>query len=344
MRIINTVLGDAAGGRWQVVVDYVNVLTEMGHEVVLLAASKKVSPTTLMPDQAEVKTIRNSGHYDMLATLAARKIIWQWQPDLIIAHCSRSVALMKRASHHRITVVGVSHSNNVKRMARADAFFNISTHIGKEINRLGGEGKPAFHIPNMFHGPVNAEYLPRPWRQPPVIGALGRFDPVKGFHILLQSALVLHQRGCDFQLLLGGAGVQKEELREICSEARLDDKVKFVGWVQDVPSFFQSVDLVCIPALSDAFGLTPLDASIHSTPVILSTAPGHRDMFEDKYSALYFALGDPDALADALEYALGHPETMKQMSAKAFQRTISEYNAELFKQRLGAALEALVAC
>jgi hypothetical protein len=35
---------------------------------------------------------------------------------------------------------------------------------------------------------------------------------------------------------------------------------------------------------------------------------------------------------------------MKQMSAKAFQRTIGEYNAELFKQRLGAALEELMAC
>tara|TARA_R110001606_G_scaffold399310_1_gene584792 strand:+ start:120194 stop:121252 length:1059 start_codon:yes stop_codon:yes gene_type:complete len=343
MRILNTVLGDASGGRWQVVVDYANVLTEMSHEVLLVAASNKVTESTLLPKNVKIKTIRNSGHYDLFATFAARKLIKQWQPDLIIAHCSRSIALMKRASLGKITVVGVSHSNNVKRMAKADAFINISTHIASEINRLGGRGKPAFHIPNMFHGPDNTVYSPRKQHTPIKIGALGRFDPVKGFHTLLQAADLLQQRGYEFEIKLGGEGVQKEELQRLCQAGMLEDKVEFVGWISDVNAFFQSVDLVCIPALSDAFGLTPLDAAINSTPIVLSTAFGHLDMFEEHVSALYFEKGNHEKLADTLEYALNHPDILHKLSKKAFQRTLDEYNVDLFTQRLNTALSSLVA-
>lgn len=341
MRILNTVLGDASGGRWQVVVDYANALTEMNHEVLLVAASNKVSSTTLMPHKSEVVTLRNSGHYDIFATFAARKIIQQWKPDLIIAHCSRSIALMKRACFSKIIIVGVSHSNNVRRMAKADAFFNISTHIGNEINRLGGASKPAFHIPNMFHGSAQATYSPRNRQSPVKIGALGRLDPVKGFHILLRAAEILHQKNISFQLILGGDGIQRKELQQLCSQAGLDDKVKFIGWVEDVSTFFRSIDIVCIPALSDAFGLTPLDAAIHSTPVVLSTASGHLDMFEDQLSALYFELGNSHDLADTLEYALNQPNKMNDMAEKAFKRTMDEYNTDVFKQRLDDALKII---
>lgn len=342
MRIINTVLGDASGGRWQVVVDYADALNELGHDILLVAASNKVSDTTLLPENAELKTLRNSGHYDILATFTARKIIKNWQPDLIIAHCSRSIALMKRASLGKVTIVGVSHSNNVKRMAKADAFINISTHIASEINRLGGLGKPAFHIPNMFHSSGNAIYLPRPLHSPIVIGALGRFDPVKGFHTLLEAAGKLKQKGFDFKIILGGDGIQKEGLQKLCRQNQLEDRVNFIGWIDDITTFFKSVDLICIPALSDAFGLTPLDAAIHSTPIVLSTAFGHLDMFEDQISALYFDKGDPEKLADILIYALTHPEKLNRLSFHAFQHTINEYNSTVFKNRLNNALKSLL--
>jgi hypothetical protein len=66
-------------------------------------------------------------------------------------------------------------------------------------------------------------------------------------------------------------------------------------------------------------------------------------MFDDNVSALYFEKGNHKKLADTLEYALSHPSVLNKLSKKAFQRTLDEYNADLFKRRLNTALSSLVA-
>ena len=66
MKIVNTVLGDATGGRWQVVLDYAEVLRDLGHEVTLLVNRKKVTAATVFPQGVNVELIANSGHYDII--------------------------------------------------------------------------------------------------------------------------------------------------------------------------------------------------------------------------------------------------------------------------------------
>ncbi|MGB0466459.1 MAG: glycosyltransferase family 4 protein [Pontibacterium sp.] len=341
MKIINTVLGDATGGRWQVVLDYTEVLTSLGHEVLLVAEQSKVSSTTVLPKHGELKTLRNSGHYDFLASFKARRLVKSWKPDLIIAHCSRSVAVMKRAARGSIKVVGVSHSNNVKRMTYADAFFNISTHIESEINRLGGLGKPAFNIPNMAHFKKDITFNPKPWNDPPIIGAFGRLDPVKGFHHYIYALGILKQRNISFKAILGGDGEQRDELVASINQLGLNADVKLTGWVDDTERFLSSIDLLCVPALSDAFGLTPLDGAISSTPMVISNATGHLDMFEDNVSALFFDKQSPEQLADVLEYALSAQDKLGYMANAAFDRVVNEYNEEKFRDNLSHAIAFL---
>ncbi|MBY4676436.1 glycosyltransferase family 4 protein [Marinobacterium arenosum] len=341
MKIINSVLGDATGGRWQVVVDYAEILTELGHQVILVAERSKVSDSTKLPANVELVTLRNSGHYDLAATLNAWRLVRRFRPELVIAHCSRSVALFKRAARSQARVVGVSHSNNVKRMARADAFFNISSHIGREMVRFGAGGKPAFHIPNMGNFDPNVQFAPRRWQQPPLIGAIGRLDPVKGFHVLVEALGLLKQRGVEFRTALAGDGYQRSELEQRIAELELQDRFELRGWTDDPNGFLSEVDLVCIPALSDAFGLTPLDAAATSTPQVLSTAFGHLDMFEDGVSALYAEKGNAEALADALQRALQDEAAMQAMAEKAFERVTDCYTRAKLVERLSAAVDNL---
>lgn len=342
MKIINTVLGDATGGRWQVVVDYCEIMTALGHEVVLVAEQRKTGPQTLLPAGVELVTLRNSGHYDLRATCRGWALLRRFQPALIIAHCSRSVALFRRAVRwpavSRVPVVAVSHSNNVRRMAIADAFFNISTHIASEMVRFGSGDKPAFHIPNMGNFAADVVWQPRDWHPVPVIGAIGRLDPVKGFHVLLEALALLKARQLPFRLVLAGDGEQRAELEAQITRLQLTDCVELQGWTSDPNRFLRSVDLLCIPALSDAFGLTPLDAAACSTPQVLSTAPGHLDMFEQGVSAWYADKGNAQALADALQKALADPARMQQMAEVAFERVIQEYSRARLVARLEQAL------
>nr|VFK46993.1 MAG: Glycosyltransferase Family 4 [Candidatus Kentron sp. TC] len=133
MRIVNTVFGDATGGRWRVVLDYARVLTERGHQA-LLVLNPRAARVENLPWGVHSAWVRNSGHYGLFAIWRARRLIERFRPDAIIAHCGRSVGVMSRAARGRAPIIGVSHSNNVKRMVRANAYFNISTHIDGLVN------------------------------------------------------------------------------------------------------------------------------------------------------------------------------------------------------------------
>ena len=99
MRIVNAVYGDSTGGRWAATIKTARLLAGRGHEVILL-----IDPCDQdkVPDfgaeRIEVVTLRNSGHYDLLASVKAARLLRQRAVDAVIAHSGRAVHLLKRAA------------------------------------------------------------------------------------------------------------------------------------------------------------------------------------------------------------------------------------------------------
>ena len=90
MRIVNSVLGDATGGRWQVVCDYSRVLRQRGHTVLMLLSENHRPDLNKIPAGVSAEFIHNRGHYDYLAAWRARRLLRGFAPDLAIANCSRA--------------------------------------------------------------------------------------------------------------------------------------------------------------------------------------------------------------------------------------------------------------
>ena len=343
MKLIISVLGDATGGRWKVVLDYVEVLRDSGCQILLVLNSKKIASDFTPPEGVRVRMIRNSGHYDPLATVSANRLIKEFQPDAIICHCGRSTTLMKRAALGKVPVIAVNHSNNVKRTVCADAYFNISKHIGSLIEGFSAsKGKKHYHIPNMVVIPVTPQWIKPIFHQPVQIGAFGRFDVVKGFHVFIEALAILKTRGVLFKARLGGDGIQGGELRHLLSQHNLENDVQMVGWVKNQQEFFKQTDIFCVPALSDAFGITPLEAAVASIPIVASDAQGHQEMFIHNQHALLVSRGNSEEMADALVELMADSVKAEKISQNAFSRVTSEYNREKFTKVLMQAVRDCV--
>jgi glycosyltransferase involved in cell wall biosynthesis len=343
MRIINTVFGDATGGRWQVVLDYTDMLRESGHEVLVLLNSRRKYGETPNSAGGEVEELRSNGHYDPIAVWSVRRLIKKFKPDVIIAHCSRSISILKRAAGGQVPVVAVTHSNKVTRSLYADAYFNISTHIDQLVKEGSGASSFSYHIPNMVLIPAGAVWEQRQWQDPVRIGALGRFDKVKGLHVYVEALGLLKAKGIRFSAILGGSGEQEAELRELVRVYKLKDELELVGWVSNARAFFNQLDVLCIPALSDAFGLTPLEAAIASLPIVASTAEGHLDMFVHGQHALFAEKGDAQALADSIEEMVSDFQRAETMSKAAFDKVTTNYNRQNISRLINQALTDLTA-
>ncbi len=342
MRIVNSVLGDASGGRWQVVCQYSRLLQRHGHQVLMLLGARQ-SDLRNVPDGVQVEVIRNHGHYDYLAGAVAGRRLRAFRPQIAIAHCSRSVALLRRALAGAAPLVAVTHSNKVKRLLPADAYLALS---GPIRDRLAGASttqpaKPCFVVPNMIAFDAGMPLPVRARDDPPRIAALGRFDTVKGLDVFIRALAQLQEQGCEFRATLGGAGVEERRLRHLLTELDLQRRVAMPGWVEDVETFLSGADLLCVPARSDAFGLTPLQGAIAGVPLVLSRTTGHLEMFAADREALFCDIDDPASTARQMLRILADTALAERLRSAAFERASTRYSVPVVTAQILDALETI---
>ena len=333
MRIVNSVLGDARGGRWQVVCDYSRILVANGHEVLLVLNRQHLPGLDGLPSDVRVEAVRNHGHYDYLAAFRVRPHLRKFSPALAIAHCSRSVALLKRALDPKTPVLAVSHSNKVRRLLPADAYIALTEHIATQFE-TAASGKRCYRLSNMIQMGAVKEPGLHPRHVPVRIGAMGRFDRVKGFDVLIDALALLRQQGYLFEATIAGSGDQRATLEAQLSGAGLSDCVALSGWVDDVPGFFSRLDILCIPARSDAFGLTPLEGARAALPMVLSTASGHGEMFADNCQALFADVDDVSATAARIARLIDDPQLAGSLAEAAFRRVADCYSETVISEKL----------
>ncbi|WP_345793224.1 glycosyltransferase [Thauera sp. JM12B12] len=141
MHILNSVFGDSTGGRWGATLKTAELLAARGHRVTLLLAPEDAHK---VPDYGhaniEVVTLRNSGHYDLIASFRARRLIRVRAIDAVIAHSGRAIHMLKRAAPRGVPVIAFNHSHNIKLTLKADAFFCITPYMKRIVDAATGGG------------------------------------------------------------------------------------------------------------------------------------------------------------------------------------------------------------
>lgn len=329
MLVINSVLGDATGGRWQVVCDYSRLLQKQGHQVLMLLNAALPETLSGIPAGIEVQRVRNHGHYDWLAAWRLTRRLRDRKPAIAVAHCSRSVALLKRALGTTAPVLAVTHSTRVRRLLKADAVIALTDALREKIQvDPAGSQLPVYVVPNAIDIPLEGCRHFSPLRQPPVIGAVGRFDRVKGFDVFVDALGQLADQDVIFQAKLAGAGEEEVRLCEQIQALGLTGRIELTGWIspEAVNAFLSGLDLLCVPARSDAFGLTPLQGAAAGVPMVLSSASGHRAMFTEDSEALFFDVDDSASLAGQIGQFLEDTALQKHLPTAAFERVARCYS------------------
>lgn len=303
MRIVNAVYGDSTGGRWAATLKTARLLAGVGHEVILL-----IDPCDQdkVPDfgaeRVELVTLRNSGHYDLLASLKAARLLRERAVDAVIAHSGRAVHLLKRAAPARVPVIAFNHSHNIKRTLKADAFFCITPYMKQIVDAATGGNKPAFVISNAVSVPAQSE-LGREGDGRFSIGAISRLVEGKGLETLVAALALLAQRGVDFRAAIAGDGELRAALEQQVEDAQLGDRVAFPGWLDEggKAAFYRSVDVVCYTSGRDVQPLTVLEAFGWGKALVGTDVLGGSSCYEDGHTALVTRVGDAAQLAAALE-------------------------------------------
>lgn len=169
-----------------------------------------------------------------------------------------------------------------------------------------------------------------------VLVAAGRLSPEKGHGILIDAFSRLAEKHGDLQLLILGDGPLAATLAHQAAHLPGSKRVHLAGFRRDVLGCLAASTLVVNPSYTEGLPNVVLEAFVAETPVIATAVGGVPELIEDSRTGLLVPSGDAEALAGAIEHALGDPPAARAMADAARQLVEREFTFEAQADRLMA--------
>jgi glycosyltransferase involved in cell wall biosynthesis len=187
---------------------------------------------------------------------------------------------------------------------------------------------PAVELDRFHPGPPDLELRRRLTSsvEDPLVGIVGRIDPEKGIHLVVEAVAALSGRAGRAHLaVIGSPGFDSGDyLDQLKADAArlLGDRARFVGRLDDVPAALRTIDLAVNASAAEPFGLSILEAQASGVPVVATQSGGVADFLTDGDNALLVPVGDAGALSVAIGRVLNDPDLAASMSHSG--RTLAE--------------------
>jgi glycosyltransferase involved in cell wall biosynthesis len=134
-----------------------------------------------------------------------------------------------------------------------------------------------------------------------IIGFAGRIVLDKGIRELLLTFKKLSVTFKNVSLVIAGDIDKNDRLsQEIISTLQLTNKVYYLGKIEDMTSFYQALDLFCLPSYREGMPTVNLEAGACGLPVVTSDATGCIDSVVSSKTGLVIKTKDENGLESAL--------------------------------------------
>jgi|AntDeeMetagen134_2_1112570.scaffolds.fasta_scaffold00805_5 glycosyltransferase involved in cell wall biosynthesis len=267
--------------------------------------------------------LRHSFDYDLFHSLSAYLPLAVRDTSLVTVHDLKHIRFPSyfrgRSSLKRRYITAM-----VRRSVRAaDHILSVSEHTRSDLIDLFGVDEANVTVVPLGPGGAGADADGPPSIEGPYLFFVGSLRPHKNLATLVDAYNELRDRsdGVAATLAIAGAeyGDSLAELRERIHEPYRGD-VEFLGRVDDetLTRLYAHATAFVYPSLYEGFGLPPLEAMGHGTPVVASDRTSIPEVVGD--AGIYIDPTDTTALADALERVLTSESTRDCLRERGRQR------------------------
>ena len=164
-----------------------------------------------------------------------------------------------------------------------------------------------------------------------VIGSLGNIRPAKGYDVLLRAAALLTQRSCRFRFVIAGQCNTSlyDEIIQLRKELGLEETVHFLGYIDDAADFLSNVDVFLSSSISEGLPLSAIQAMVAELPIVATRCGGYEELVTDRENGWLVEVGNPVAIAHAVEALDANPELRAALAEKAKRHAIATFDLEV---------------
>lgn len=190
--------------------------------------------------------------------------------------------------------------------------FTISKNVSHRLKENNGiSSKQLYHPPAMYGKYYCEQYGD-------YILSVGRLDPLKRIDLVIQA---LSECDNHIKLLIAGKGPELESLKKAAVQAGVEDRVKFLGFVEDkkLLELYANARCVYFAPIDEDYGYVTLEAFLSQKPVITCADSGGVLEFVTHNQNGIVCQSHPQEIAAAIRRLFQDPKRCADMGNEGYQ-------------------------
>lgn len=351
--IMHIVIAKTWGGGEQYVYDICAEMKNQGITSYVIVDEKNVQFQKKYKDVANVLT---ANLYFAAGLLSVSKIAsWIEEYNIKILNCHSGHAMLlcmfiKKLSSVRLVMfkhnaLPSKHDfyHNFQR-GFVDAFICVSRLVYKlQTDTLSALEKEKYYL--TYNG-INTKrfnkYKEFKNHDKYILGYAGRIASDKGIEIIIEALSMLKDKYNDLYLHIAGTDEKGyiNVLRKLIGKLNIQDKVVFLGHIDDMEKFYRSIDVLVAPSVvKESFGLVLCEAIYCGLPVIATNSGAQREIITQKQYGIVIDNLNADSLAEAISETY---KNKKRNGSKGEIYISRNFNIEITAKKLIEVYEYLL--
>ena len=120
-----------------------------------------------------------------------------------------------------------------------------------------------------------------------IIGTISRLVPQKRIDVMIKA---FSQYNTNYEnssyLIIVGKGAEKENLKKLSNKLKINDKIIWIDYLDDIKSFFSLIDIFCLTSEHEGFGIVTLEAFYNKKPIICTHAGSLPEIVKNDYNGI----------------------------------------------------------
>lgn len=167
-----------------------------------------------------------------------------------------------------------------------------------------------------------------------LLGYVGRLSEEKGIKFLIEAVSSLDQAKVPIKLLLIGDGPERSELERFVQEQKIEDRVFFMGFKDQIEKWLPVLDIFVLPSLSEGTPMALLEAMAQGLPVIASAVGGIPTIICSGHNGILTEPAKPQQLVEAISM-INQDRQLRASLGTSAKKTVDErFNAAVWVKEI----------
>lgn len=312
MKICQLLLSQGEGGLEKHVRELSIQLADSGQQIAVVADRQFLSALPAGIERHAVPT--GLGRRNPLLHVYLRHTLRRINADIVHAQANKAAFVLSRLNSS-LSAVTVGTVHNIKRdvtsFSRLDHVITVSRGLAERFNQQHSSViYNGIEMPSCIQRDLHAAFNLMP--DAPVLLAVGRLVPAKGFDILLEAI-----DGLKVNLILIGDGPEMPRLRLQASKLSAETRVCIAGERKDASSLMASADAVLISSRREGFSYVLSEALLSGCRVLSTDVPVANEVLPDD---LITPIENPSLFRERLVALLTSPVQWSALMQPAHQQ------------------------